>query len=102
MCLIQHLRSSIPPKSLEVWETCVSSKPALFQGCTECKRPIVIVKIVLPVTVVSFYIYVELLELVNGHNEIQFFYESIIVMKEYSEAKLISLLSRNDFDQNFI
>ena len=37
-----------------------------FQGCTGCKRPIVIVKIVLPVTVVSFYIYVELLELVRG------------------------------------
>ena len=31
------------------------------------------VKIVLPVTVESFYIYVELLELVTGHNEIHFF-----------------------------
>ena len=50
--------------------------------CTGCKSPIVIVKIVLPVTVVSFYIYVELLELVTGHNEIHFFYEFIIVMKE--------------------
>ena len=71
-------------------------------GCTECKRPIVIVKIVLPVTVVGFNIYVELLELVTGHNEIQFFNEFIIVMKECSEAKLISLLGRNDFDQNFM
>ena len=35
-----------------------------------------IVKIVLPVTVVSFYIYVELLELVAGHNEIQSFMNS--------------------------
>ena len=75
MCLIQHLRSRIAAKSLEVWKTCVSNKPALFQGFTECKRPIVIVKIVLPVTVVGFNIYVELLELVTGHNEIQFFYE---------------------------
>ena len=46
--------------------------------------------------------YVELLELVTGQNEILFFYEFIIVMNECSEAKLISLLSRNDFDLNFI
>ena len=45
----------------------------MSQGCTGYKRPIVIVKIVLPVSVVGFYIYVESLELVTGHNEIQFF-----------------------------
>ena len=60
---------------MEVWESCVSSKPALFQGFTECKRPIVIVKIVLSVIIVSFYIDVEL-ELVTGQNGIQFYMNS--------------------------
>ena len=72
MYLIEHLRTSIPWEIMEVWVSCVSSKPALFQGCTECKRPTVFVKIVLSVTRVSFYTDVELLELVTGRNGVQF------------------------------
>ena len=51
-------------------------KPKLLPGFTEGKRPIVIVKILLPVTIVHFYIYVELLELVTGQNETHFFVNS--------------------------
>ena len=75
MYLIGHLGTSIPSEKKEVWEACVSSKPALFEECTECKRPIVIVNVVLSVTIVS-YIYVELLELVTGRNGMQFYMNS--------------------------
>ena len=50
------------------------AKQPCFRDVQECKRLIGIIKIVLPVIVVSFYIYVELLELVTGHNEIQIFF----------------------------
>ena len=35
------LKTSNPLESMEVRETSVSSKPVLFQGCTESKRLII-------------------------------------------------------------
>ena len=74
MYLVQHLKTSIPSESMEVRETSVLSKPALFEGHTECKRPKVTIN-----SVTSNYkdfLHIELLLLVTGQNEIQSYLNS--------------------------
>ena len=87
MYAMEHLESNnLPWESMEVWETSVSSKAVLFQGCRESKGSIILL-------IEGFQArHMNLMQLVIGENRIQCNVRSqlslIIVEGQYSEAKI--------------